>query len=136
MLMRRITVLSALGLLSGCGNKWEPAGDFPSPDGRYVASFEYKGSAACCSDHLRMMMKNGKAGKLDEPVLAIEATNARRPKVFWESGRLIVVELCGATEYDIKSRIYRGGNIDEDALRIEAITGDDVERNGKHYCLG
>lgn len=81
-------------------------------------------------------MKNGKTGMLDEPVLAVEATNARRPKVFWENSRLIVVELCGATEYEIKSRIYHGGNVDDDAIRVEAITADDVERNGKHYCLG
>ncbi|MFN5129536.1 MAG: hypothetical protein ACK519_11100 [Sphingomonadaceae bacterium] len=134
--MKLIGAFFVLVSLTGCGNKWEPAGNFPSPDGQYIASFEYKGSAACCSDHLRMTMKNGKVGMLDEPVLAIEATNTRRPKVFWESSRLIVVELCGATEFEIKSRIYHGGNVDDDAIRVEAITADDVERNGKQYCLG
>lgn len=83
-----------------------------------------------------MTMKNGSAGKLDKPVVVIEAANVRQPKVFWESSRIVVVELCGATEYDIKSRVYRGGNVDTDAIRVEAITADDVERNGKRYCLG
>jgi hypothetical protein len=134
--MRLIILLFALCALTGCGNKWEPAGNFPSPDGHYVASFEYKSSGACCSDHVRMTMKNGSAGKLDKPVVVIEAANVRQPKVFWESSRIVVVELCGATEYDIKSRVYRGGDVDTDAIRVEAITADDVERNGKRYCLG
>ena len=125
-------------LLSACGNRWEREEASISPDGKVQAVVEYKGSAACCSDHSRLKLVERSGGTFEEePGIVVEATNARL-KAHWESKDRLIVEACGATAYEATSRVFRKGVLrpdgSEDAIRIDVISLPATERNGKSYC--
>ena len=56
----------SLLLLTGCGPEWEREAVSRSPDGRLLAVVEYKGAAACCSDHSRLRLVEQTKGTLAE----------------------------------------------------------------------
>lgn len=98
---------------------------------------EYKGSAACCSDHSRLSLVNATDGTLTDPGVAVEATNASI-MARWASADLLVVEACGATEINAHSRMLREPVVNADgsinAVRVEVITSPIMFRNGASYC--
>ena len=137
--MRAILILtiSAL-LLSACGNRWERPEAWTSPDGTLQAIAEYKGSAACCSDHSRLRFVEHAKGTLEEnPDVVVEVTGARL-KGHWEGNDRLIVEACGATAYEVTSRVLRRGLFQadglEDAIRIDVISLPATERDGELYC--
>jgi hypothetical protein len=123
--------------LTACG-KWEAESTTKSPSGRLDAVAEYKGSAACCSDHSRLSLQNREGGMLTDPGIAVEATNARL-KAHWISDDDLIVEACNATQISVKSRTLREPVVNSDgsinAVRIEVVTAPNTERNGQTFCL-
>lgn len=124
-------------LLVGC-TKWEPKHASPSPDGSMQALVEYKGSAACCSDHSRVSLLNREGGTIAEPGVVVEASNAAATRPTWIGPNLLVVELCGATEVEAQSRVLRDPVIKGDGstneVRVEVVTAADTVRNGRQFC--
>ncbi|MFC4254972.1 hypothetical protein GRI97_06015 [Altererythrobacter xixiisoli] len=137
-MQHRLTCLT-LFLLSGCGaNKWEQQAVVPSPDHTLKAAVEYKDAAACCSDHSRLRLSETSKGTLrEDPGIVVEVTNAQLVP-HWESNNRLIVEGCGATEYEAITRIYRQeatlADGTENAIRIELISIPDTIRNGVAYC--
>lgn len=129
---------ASLLLLTGCGAEWESEAASRSPDGRLLAVIEYKGSAACCSDHSRMRLLERTKGTLAEkPGIVVEVTRAKL-RAHWESDDRLLVEACGATKYEATTRLYRQdvtrSDGSESALRLDVISIPDTQRNGKVYC--
>jgi len=138
MLSRSLTFIALTLTLTACG-KWQPESTSKSSDdGGLTAVIEYKGSAACCSDHSRLSLENGVGGALTDPGIAVEATNARL-KAHWASESELVVEACGATQITANSRMLREPVVNADgsinAVRIEVITASNTQRNGQIYCV-
>lgn len=137
MRMARLFILAVPVLLAGCG-EWERTGAFQSPDGKLIAVVEYKGSAACCSDHSRVRLENAKGGTLAEPILIAEVT---RVKVHphWISNDELVIEACDASKIEAQTRILRepiilpGGSIN--AVRVNLVTASMTTLDGDSFCL-
>ncbi len=126
-------------LLSGCGPDWERQASAKSPDGKLQAVVEYKGSAACCSDHSRLRLVELSKGTLYEetPGIIVEVTRAKlRPH--WDGDDRLIVEACGATNYEVTARAYRKeimlSDGSENAVRIDVISIPNTLRNGSVYC--
>lgn len=137
--VRGIWILAASAFfLFACGDRWEREETWISPDGRLQAVAEYKGSAACCSDHSRLRLVERARDTLEEnPDIVVEAANARLIS-HWESDDRLIVEACGATAFEVTSRVFRRGLLQpdgsEDAIRIDVISLPATERDGKSYC--
>jgi hypothetical protein len=126
-------------LLSGCGADWERQTSTKSPDGKLQAVVEYNGSAACCSDHSRLRLLELAKGTLreEDPGIIVEVTRANlRPH--WEGDDRLIVEACGATNYEVTARLYRKkitlSDGSENAVRIDVISIPNTSRNGTAYC--
>ena len=137
MLIARLFILAAPVLLVGCG-EWEREGAFPSPDGKLIAVVEYKGSAACCSDHSRIRLENAKGGTLAEPILIAEVTRAK-VHPHWLGNDKLVIEACAASEIKAQTRILREPIILADgsanAVRVNLVTAPKTSLDGESYCI-
>ena len=135
----QITFCGLAGLLlSSCGADWERESVAKSPDGRLQAVVEYMGSAACCSDHSRLRLVELSDEALDEPPgIVVEATRATL-RAHWENNDQLIVEACGATNYEVTARLYRReimrSDGSENAVRLDVISIPDTKRNGIIYC--
>lgn len=135
-MLRLSLALAAAVCLSACG-KWHQQSAYTSPDGRVSAVVEYKGSAACCSDHSRLRLVNASNGMLTDPSVAVEVTRASI-KPHWVSDDLLIVEACGATNISAQSRLLREPVVNEDgsmnAVRVEVVTSPLVLVSGASFC--
>ncbi|WP_141395857.1 hypothetical protein [Sphingomonas spermidinifaciens] len=65
------------------------------------------------------------------------ATNADRATLHWEGNDGLIVQVCGATAYDVKARHSREPAFKHDgtenAIRVEAVAMTAV-RNGRQLC--
>lgn len=125
--------------LYGCGsNSWERQTSVRSPDGDLAAVVEHKNSAACCSDHSRLRLVELSEDTLDEtPGVVVKATRARL-QAHWKNNDRLIVEACGATNYEVTARVYRKDIMlpdgSENAVRIEVVSIPDTTHNGQVYC--
>jgi len=125
-------------LLSSCGADWQQETVSKSPDGKLQAVVEYKGSPACCSDHSRLRLLELTEGTLNEPPgIVVEVTRAKL-QPHWETNDQLVVEACGATNYEVTARLYRReitrSDGSENAVRLDVISIPNTKRNGTIYC--
>ena len=126
-------------ILSGCGgNPWEPRAEAVSPDGHVRAVLEYKGSAACCSDHSRLVLTNRDGGTLLEPGVVVSASRAAGRAPIWISNDLLVVEMCEASEVEVRSQMRREPMTLPDgrtnAIRIEVVTAPNTTWGERVLC--
>lgn len=133
----RSCILAATLLLPGCG-EWQRENAYASPDGKLVAVVEYKGSAACCSDHSRIRLENADGGTLTEPVLVAEVTRAKaRPH--WLTDDKLVIEACSASAIEAKTRILREPVVRADgsinAVHIDLVTAPATSLDGETFCV-
>jgi hypothetical protein len=128
--------LLPLAVLASCGIlPWRVKSEDASPDGRVRATVEYKGSAACCSDHSRLILANGPGGSLIDPGEAVTAANADARTPIWFGNDLVVAQMCGATSVEARSRMLRDPLILSDGrmnfVRVEVVTAPNT-RWGDH----
>ena len=132
----RSFLLAASLLLVGCG-EWEREGVLPSPDGKLIAVVEYQGSAACCSDHSRIRLENGKGGTLAEPVLIAEVTQAK-VQPHWLNNDKLVIEACAASKIEAKTQIRRQPITRPDgtnnAVQVNVVTAPQTFLDGESFC--
>jgi hypothetical protein len=124
--------------LSACGRSaWKQTSQEMSPDQKYMAVAEYKDAPASNSDHrrVRLVEINGTASPSGETVVTSE--NSDRAVLYWEGNDHLIVEVCGATSYEVKARHFRepmfNENGAENAIRIEAAATGGI-RNGRQLC--
>jgi len=136
MLTARLLLLFTPLILAGCG-EWEREGAFPSPDGKLIAVVEYRGSSACCSDHSRIRLENGKSGALADPVIIADVTRAK-VQPHWLSNDKLVMEACDASKIEAKTRILREPITLPDgsanAVRIDVVTAPATSLDGETFC--
>ena len=120
-------------MLGGCSRSgWEQTSQKVSPDKQYMAIAEYKGAPASNSDHrrVRLVALNGTAPPSGETVLS--SANADRAVLNWDGNDILIVEICGATKYEVKARHFREptfkANGDENAIRVEAVALGGVDK--------
>lgn len=136
MLKSRFMLLAVSLLLSGCG-EWVQESSVSAPDDRLVALVEYKGSAACCSDHSRVWLENGEGGTLTERVLIAEVTRARA-RARWVNPDKLVIEACSASEVDARTRVLREPIVLQDgsinAVHVDVVTAPETMHDGVEFC--
>jgi hypothetical protein len=99
-----------------------------SPDQKYMAVAEYKDAPASNSDHrrVRLVEINGTASPSGETVVSSE--NSDRAVLYWEGNDRLIVEVCGATSYEVKARHFREPTFNEKYAcgggRLAVIVGD------------
>jgi len=132
----------ALGLMmltvSACGNsEWERTSEALSPDRQYLAIAEYKGAPASNSDHRRVRLVQRNTGASTSGETVVSAANSDRAILYWENDDRLIVEVCGATSYEVKARQFREPSLKENgaenAIRIEAVAAGSI-RNGRQLC--
>jgi hypothetical protein len=111
-----------------------------SPNGHLEAVLEYRDSAACCSDHSRIVVSNRPGGTLAEPGVVVTAARANALAPIWVSDDLLIVQMCEAGDLEnVKSQVRRNPvayNADgsTNALRVEVITAPNVKWGDRVLC--
>ena len=125
-------------VLAGCNRSdWERTSEEMAPDHQYAAIAEYKGAPASNSDHRRIRLIQSSARSPSTGQVVVSAANANRAVVHWENDDRLIVEVCGATSYEVQARHFRDPPFKEDgeenAIRVEVVSVKS-DRNGRQLC--
>lgn len=139
--MRPLPALIAMTLtIGGCSrSEWTQTSSVTSPDGGYVAVAEYKGAPASNSDHVRVRLISQSSGSPLAGIPIVSATKSGRPLLRWESGNQLIVEVCGASSYEVQALQYGEPTYDENGKRRTIRVGVFAVhslRNGRQLCAG
>lgn len=102
-----------------------------------MAVAEYKGAPASNSDHVRVRLIRQLSGSPLAGSTIVSAAKSDQPLLHWEGGNQLIVEVRGASSYDVQTLDYGEPKYDETGKRRTVRVGVFAVqslRNGRQLC--